>query len=868
MRILAEIINWIKTRPYWEQFAFTKIISGTEIVESDYYQIFQYFLEDNGLESKKEIRPTLWSSDNSYPTDETSKDKFILKSISNLQNVNALVPNQKLEFDPQLTVIYGDNASGKSGYSRVLGNAGFTRARSEILPDVTKPLSSSDTITAKIEIDIGNETKTLKYNAKDILSELSSVYVFDNDSSYIHLKGENEMSFVPNSLANLTKLAELIDYIKKIFSDHINNKTKINKFIEIFEGDSTIKPLIVNLNSESDFEYLTELATLNGKEEEEIAALDTKIAEQILLKIPEKISELNGLKNELQIINQELDSMSLHLNSDKVEQIISHIRLYKEILELSKKVGLDQFRNENLKTIGTDQWVEFIKEAKKLASEEDNITSSEYPKSGDICLLCHQPLSQDAIVLLKKLWKYLENEVAIQLKKAKENLESDLTTINNIKLDILKDETRFRLSNYDIELQKLILSVIEAYRVRKELLIKCINELDFKKVPSFLKSPTIEIQNSITSIDLEIGRLNNQDSSEEISNLKMQKNSINHKILLNKYLTEIGEYIRNSSWIAQAKRSILSTRHVTEKYDSLFDKLITEQFQAKFQENLDNLGCPFKIIPITYADKGKKIKYLQLKLDDSQNNTKISIERVLSDGEKKAVALCDFLSESTIENNCSCIVLDDPVTSLDLNWRDKIAKILVELSKSRQVIIFTHDVTFWYMLHSESTNLQVSMRSHIIERGMIDNQKPGNIYLDNNPESNNEYENSNNAKKHLANAKKSEPEKRNAEIKSGFDALRRGYEVIIEKKILKDAIKRWKPNISVERLSDVIWDQTLVNEIINKHREISRYIGPHSQPDDSPFQKPSTDLLNKEIGEFDQIKGRISQLKKPVDKNI
>jgi ABC-type molybdenum transport system ATPase subunit/photorepair protein PhrA len=46
---------------------------------------------------------------------------FTLLAMKDLVNVNRIVGNQVLKFAPNgVTVIYGDNGSGKSGYSRVL----------------------------------------------------------------------------------------------------------------------------------------------------------------------------------------------------------------------------------------------------------------------------------------------------------------------------------------------------------------------------------------------------------------------------------------------------------------------------------------------------------------------------------------------------------------------------------------------------------------------------------------------------------------------------------------------------------------------------------------------------------------------------
>jgi wobble nucleotide-excising tRNase len=39
-------------------------------------------------------------------------------------------------------------------------------------------------------------------------------------------------------------------------------------------------------------------------------------------------------------------------------------------------------------------------------------------------------------------------------------------------------------------------------------------------------------------------------------------------------------------------------------------------------------------------------------------------------------------------------VFDDPISSLDHKWRDKVAKRLVEEARVRQIIVFTHDLIF------------------------------------------------------------------------------------------------------------------------------------------------------------------------------
>ena len=54
-----------------------------------------------------------------------------LISITHHQGVNALANNQTINFGPSLTIVYGGNAAGKSGYTRILKRACRARGSEE-----------------------------------------------------------------------------------------------------------------------------------------------------------------------------------------------------------------------------------------------------------------------------------------------------------------------------------------------------------------------------------------------------------------------------------------------------------------------------------------------------------------------------------------------------------------------------------------------------------------------------------------------------------------------------------------------------------------------------------------------------------------
>jgi hypothetical protein len=55
----------------------------------------------------------------------------------------------------------------------------------------------------------------------------------------------------------------------------------------------------------------------------------------------------------------------------------------------------------------------------------------------------------------------------------------------------------------------------------------------------------------------------------------------------------------------------------------------------------------------------------------------------------------------------SGIVFDDPVSSLDVRWRRAVAARLVQESRTRQVIVFTHDVVFLLELHRSAKDMGI-----------------------------------------------------------------------------------------------------------------------------------------------------------------
>ena len=171
----------------------------------------------------------------------------------------------------------------------------------------------------------------------------------------------------------------------------------------------------------------------------------------------------------------------------------------------------------------------------------------------------------------------------------------------------------------------------------------------------------------------------------------------------------------------EAAKASAATGPITKKIMEFSEQSITDVVRDSFTRETDRLRLERVTIARTRAEKG--ILLHQPKLVGVRQQVKLP--RVFSEGERTALGLAAFFTESCLDGSPSALILDDPVTSLDHIRRGLVAKRLVTLAVSRQVIIFTHDVAFVADLKLEANAQGVSVAERSVTRSRADDRKPG-----------------------------------------------------------------------------------------------------------------------------------------------
>jgi hypothetical protein len=210
---------------------------------------------------------------------------------------------------------------------------------------------------------------------------------------------------------------------------------------------------------------------------------------------------------------------------------------------------------------------------------------------------------------------------------------------------------------------------------------------------------------SVTNKELEDIEQTKAKALKELNELLDIEFCFNQKELLKKTLDDLvnhSKYKTQSGFFSTYKTKISREKGNVER------RLIQADYLVTFNQNLDFFELPKRDkIDRTFSNPDGKSK---VDVSIKSGGDSFAINSILSEGEAKVYSLCDWLTELKYDDN-NILVFDDPITSLDQVNIYKVVEKIIELSKTYQVIVFTHNFEFYHRL------VQQSLGGSPIDRG-------------------------------------------------------------------------------------------------------------------------------------------------------
>ena len=841
--ISASLTKWFSERPQWLQIAATRLLQQSELTDKDVSELATL--------CQQEAEGKLPKTTCSFPATAFSSGtagSLRLCSISDVEGVNALAPKKPLAFGKgNITIVYGNNGSGKSGYVRLLKHVCGARETGTLHRNVYKPGAAAQKACISFEQD--GVPKSHTWSGQGICDDLNSVDIFDTSFGKVFVSSEDEVSYEPPVLSFFSSLILACEKVASALDTEANRHQSKKPNIP---ADKKVTPEGIwyeAISAKTSTQDIDKHCTFGSADETEMQTLQQRLDQ----KAPaEEAKRLRNQKQHIDTLVQDAQKYLEQLSDENYRRIIAAKK--KSIL---KKTAADTaaqkvFSGSELEGIGSDVWKE-LWEAARNYSVSAAYKEAEYPNvsDGSRCVLCHQTLTQEAKERLISFENFVKGEMQKAATDAAKEYETASQTIEALptsetlktRIDaagIPQDEVASQVTDFFAQLQ-----------ARKDLLPGIDSE---ESIPDPLLSPKwIEEANAQSKNLGELAAKYDEDAkSDNREEIKKKLNSLQTRKWLSEHRAAIDEEVTRLKLLNQIKAAKKSadTTALSRKKGELAEALITDAFVQRFNAELKALGASRVKVDLVKSkvSKGRVLHKLQLR-----GASQSGLADVLSEGENRIVSIAAFLADVTGRTYPAPFVFDDPISSLDQNFEEAVVQRLCAIASERQVVIFTHRLSLLAMVQDYAKKVSIKPEIVCIREEPWGTGEPGNTPL--------QAQKPLQALNTLINSEL--PKAKKLFNESGFDAYKSEAKAIcsefrillermVEYELMSDVVQRYRRAINtmgkinnLAKISEA--DCKYFDDLMTKY---SRY--EHSQPAEAPVTLPEPDELETDFNGLKQ----------------
>jgi energy-coupling factor transporter ATP-binding protein EcfA2 len=873
MTLLNDILKWTETLPEWQRDAARRLLQNeTGLSGGDFKELYSLLKTTHGINGTEDLSVVPLAASH-IPAAVKPDETIILKTLRELQNVNCISSDQTLKFSEKgLTVVYGGNGSGKSGYARVLKRACRARDQSEpIHPNANDATALNAVPTAKFDIEVSGKDEEMAWS-RDSPSpdQLSTIGVFDSKCALSYLTTEQDVAYLPYGLDIVENLAnQVLPKLTQMLNDEINAIDIDKQAFDHLLGDTEVGKQIGGLTAYSDPFPITALGTLSEEETKRLAELD------IALKEVDPIAKAKELRLSVTRLKAFADKLAKPLAwvSDAAVARLKTLDEAKVTAEGSETKAADALRSGEDLLPGTgDQVWKMLFEAARRYSNEVAYPNNEFPALGDdaTCPLCQDTLSPNAGERLSRFDEYVRNDIAKTAKSAREKVDTAKQKIETVYLQVGGDNaTLEEIRQLDDALPELLGAFETSLKDRQSGMMAALESHEWSKIPDITENPYPKVR-LLAARQLRAARILMRAADEtKKRELRTEFAELCARRALSRSLNPVFELLQRMKNKAALEkcRPGLETGSISRKSKELASAAVTKELKRALDWEFQALGIGHIKTKLKERNvKGKVLLQLLLDLPTSHK-----LDEILSEGEQRAIALGSFLAELALAYHSCGIVFDDPVSSLDHKRRGKLARRLAKEGTRRQVVVFTHEVVFLQQLRDECENLSVRIELSFLESigssfGKVSEGLPW-IHKS--------------FKERISNLKATckrfeklpwpsdPPEELASEMIRQYSFIRATIERVTQDLILNGTVQRFRDYIEVSKLRLVVGlEEEEVTETLRLYQRCHDIVEAHdpSSAKDSP--PPTAAELRQDISDLKSLIKRINNRRNPPKPSV
>lgn len=650
----------------------------------------------------------------------------LLCSLGPVANVARLAPDQQLSFAANgITLIYGENGSGKSGYCRITKKVCRSLSTDELIGDVfqegTKP--PAQVLIRLIPKNAPEGTPPTEINWKDEdppPAAIRRISVFDAKNAQLYTSQNNRIEYVPSEVALLESHAAFREELSRSFAadtQEIQKRVKValpTGYTKTSSASQLIERLTPNSANLPTVEEVRDAGRWDDSDQKELDELARKLAESPAA----RLGHAKRWASVIQRVRASLKACDENLGDARATKFKAAVEALAVARAAQASVASEKLSAEPLQGVGSDQWRAMYEYAERFVQTLglEGIETNE----GTPCPLCQEPLSKEASDRMERFHSYMTDEAAKARRIAEEGVQSLLDEAESVQIPTA-DEISAQLDEFADSFDsggtvlESVQTFMESAALRQTWFVAAASEGDSAEPNPLANDPSEHLDAEKDAVDALITELEDQaaaDAARDIAQARLIE--LGDRYRLYNDMDTVVARAQDLHDLAQLQRcsAIVSNRALSTQITTVRRGLLATGLHKRIQaeiEELDLSHIPFKISDQSRG--GQSLFGVGVKSAVSIGN-----DKVLSEGEQRALALACFLGEQP-EQSDHGLVIDDPVSSLDHTRLRRVAQRLVKEAQSgKQVIVFTHNLLFYNEVSDCAAMEQVPLAKRVITK--------------------------------------------------------------------------------------------------------------------------------------------------------
>ena len=816
----SALAQWANNNDEWIRRIVRLILgSNSEVSDDERAQIYRLFLEEKGFDD----RDLPVEAPIPHPAQTVGQpDPLFLTRISEIRGVNALSEGEEIHFGPSLTLLFGENGTGKTGYVRVLKRIAGSRSADEILPDVNlkddPPLPS-----AEISYRLGETESSYQWKGEQAQEPFNRMSIFDSPSVQLHVDSDLGYIYSPASLAIFDRVTVEVQQIGKTIEGDVQTlKFNNSNILSRFDSRSSIYPYIQSLGSGTNLSALQQFTQFPDDADAQKQNLETTIAQLRADAVGQQIILTTGFQK---ILVEALTFASV-ANSFEASNYNAAVSALSDLQRDQVQLRDSLFAAAGLPAKPDHTWETFVRSGQEYRKHLESLGVHDTGR----CLYCRQMLGGEALQLISKYSDYLENQIAKGIEEQKATIQNLVKPLQDSSLNAVRayvdglDADSYQAPpQADADQTEAIRAIVAVDDALRERLANGVS-VD-EKIPIRMSGIKDHLVSWLTTLDVTLAELQKQNSAKggSIAKKETELCELMDRLALNESWIEIEHFVASAKRAEKfsIERGAVTNvlRGITRLSTQASEQLINKNFEQIFLHECTELRAPELRLEF-FGREGQPQRRRTLPSAHKPS-------RVLSEGEQKVIAVADFIAETKMSEVSVPIIFDDPVSSLDHRRTEEVATRIADLASVHQVIVFTHDIFFTACL------LDIFDKSDgCVYYRVTDEDGKGTVTPGTGPRWDTIRNLTTKINSIIEEAKQVEGEAREAHVREAYSSIRSWCELFVEQDMLAKVTERYQPNVRMTNLARINISAlgATIETVTAVFEEACRYIDAHSQP--------------------------------------